>query len=326
MNEQTDVIAAFNRRTIPDDARETIWTAADGWEIRRLDWDAGDDSGKPPRGSILFFPGRGDLYEKYLETFHHFHLKGWNVTSSDWRGQAGSGRYGSTQHVGHIADFAMWVEDLRTFFERWKASTPGPHIVMGHSMGGHIVARALIENAIAPDAAVLIAPMLSMKGPPIPIAVSHMFAKLMTKLGNPARPAWRVSEKPASPLAIRQTLLTSDNDRYADELYWWGKRPELVMGPGSWQWVERAYASTRLLHVDGGWESVEQPVMIVATTEDKLVGYKSTASAAERIPRAETKIFGAEAKHEILREVDAVRDEALAAIDDFLDRQVSAPE
>jgi lysophospholipase len=30
--------------------------------------------------------------------------------------------------------------------------------------------------------------------------------------------------------------------------------------------------------------------------------------------------FGEEAHHEILREVDAVRDRALAAVDEFLDR------
>ena len=40
-------------------------------------------------------PGRGDAYEKYLETFEHWRLRGWSVTAADWRGQAGSGRLGS---------------------------------------------------------------------------------------------------------------------------------------------------------------------------------------------------------------------------------------
>jgi lysophospholipase len=38
------------------------------------------------------------------------------------------------------------------------------------------------------------------------------------------------------------------------------------------------------------------------------------------LPRGQLLMFGAEAAHEILREADPVRDRALAAIDDFLDR------
>jgi lysophospholipase len=43
-----------------------------------------------------------------------------------------------------------------------------------------------------------------------------------------------------------------------------------------------------------------------------------------RMPRGEVLRFGTEAHHEILREVDAVRDRALAGIDAFLDRVVPA--
>ena len=35
------------------------------------------------------------------------------------------------------------------------------------------------------------------------------------------------------------------------ELWWREQRPWLVMGPGSWGWVERAYASTRVLEAKG---------------------------------------------------------------------------
>ena len=38
------------------------------------------------------------------------------------------------------------------------------------------------------------------------------------------------------------------------------------------------------------------------------------------MPRAELLRFGAEAAHEILREADPVRDQALERIDEFLDR------
>ena len=62
------------------------------------------------------------------------------------------------------------------------------------------------------------------------------------------------------------------------------------------------------------------PVLLVSTSNDKLVSHDAVVRAAERLPRAELLAFGKEARHEILREVDPVRDRTMAAIAEFLDR------
>ena len=311
---------AINRREIPADAEESTWVARDGHELRRIDW----PGPATPRGSILFLPGRGDFYEKYLETLAQWHSAGWRVTAADWRGQAGSGRLGDDAITGHIGDFAQWVSDLRDLWAEWQASTPAPHVLAAHSMGGHIVLRALIEKALAPDAVVLSAPMLGMSGPPLPLPLLQGVAKLMTSIGKPSRPAWKWSEKPGEIPARRRDLLSHDAERYADELWWREKRPELVMGPGSWGWVERAYASTRVLEAEGAMEGVEIPVLIISTSNDKLVSHAAAERAAKRLPKGEIIAFGPESHHEILREVDAVRDRAMEGIDEFLDRVAPA--
>ena len=79
---------AFGRRSIPAGAAESRWVAPDGHAIRRLDWPEPDS--RPVRGSMLFMAGRGDAYEKYLETFEHWRTRCWRVTAADWRGQARS--------------------------------------------------------------------------------------------------------------------------------------------------------------------------------------------------------------------------------------------
>src|SRR5690606_8695532 len=107
--------------------------------------------------------------------------------------------------------------------------------------------------------------------------------------------------------AFRQALLTHDDARYADELWWRIERPELVMGPGSWGWVAAAMTSIRALERPGVLESVDLPVYIVATTADRLVGSRAIRRAEARLPHAESLWFGAEAAHEILREADSVR-------------------
>jgi lysophospholipase len=272
------------------------------------------------RGSLLFVPGRGDHYEKYLETLSHWHARGWRVTAADWRGQAGSGRLGIDPVTGHVDDFAIWIDDLTVFWRLWSGETPGPHVLVGHSMGGHLVLRALAERRVDPKAVVVTAPMLGLHPRFVPPALIDAIARFMRSLGDPRRPAWKWSEKPGAMPAGRLNLLTHDPDRYADELWWREMRPELVMGPGSWGWIAAAIASIRMLDRPGVLESVDTPVLLLATTTDRLVEYSAIERAARRLPRGELLRFGPEARHEILREADPVRDKALATIDAFLDR------
>ena len=311
----------IDRRAIPAAATESRWTAEDGYELRRIDWPTPSQA---PRGSLLFFPGRGDFYEKYLESLEEWHRAGWKVTAADWRGQAGSGRLGDDPLTGHVEDFSDWVGDLAYFWESWVRETPGPHVLVAHSMGGHIITRALIDGVIRPDAVVLSAPMLGMAGPPLPLAVLHSVARVMARIGSPKRPAWKWSEKPGEMPARRRDLLTHDDDRYADELWWREHRPELAMGPGSWGWVERAYASTRELEAPGAMEKVDVPVLVVSTSNDKLVNHEAAKRAAGRLPKGELLEFGPEAHHEILREVDDVRGRAMDGIAAFLDKVAPA--
>lgn len=315
--QQAAAAPAFDRRALPAGAVESRWIAPDGYAIRRIDLAT---SRQPPRGALLFLPGRADAYEKYLETLDHWARQGWAVTAADWRGQAGSGRLGQDGVTGHIDDFATWVGDLSALWREWSASRPGPHVLAAHSMGGHIALRAVAEGVVAPDALVLSAPMLGLHALGLPSGLAHALARLMVRLGDPRRPAWKWSEKPGELPKGRAALLTHDPARYADEAWWRTHRPELVMGPGSWGWVERALASIRQLATPGVLEAVSTPVLLLATRADKLVAPAAIAKAARRLPRGELVMFGAECAHELLREGDAVRDRALAAIEDFLNR------
>lgn len=305
------------RRIIPTEAVESRWTAPGGQLVRRIDWMLPQG---PCRGSLLFMPGRGDAYEKYLETLDAWSRLGWRVTASDWRGQAGSGRLGTDAVTGHIDDFATWVGDLTALWQQWRLTTPGPHVLIGHSMGGHLVLRALAEQSVDPDAAVLVAPMVDFIRHGVPAVLMHTAARVMAAIGDPRLPAWKWGEKPGVFPVDRINLLTNDPERYADEVWWRNKRPEIAMGPGSWGWVAAAYASTRLLARRGMLEQVQCPVLLLSADHDKLVSPGAIARAALRIPRGELLRFGGEARHELLREADPVRDRALAGIAEFLGR------
>ncbi len=301
------------RRAIPADASLSSWSADDGWPLRRFDWAGGG------RGRILFLGGRGDVFEKYLESFGHWHRQGWSVSAFDWRGQGGSGRLAADPNVGHATDFAPWIADLAAFWKEWQGD--GPSVVMGHSMGGHLVLRALLERAIQPDSAVLIAPMLGLKAP-LPAGLAGRVARFMRDHGDPARPAWKGHERPGAKLD-RQLLLTHDAGRYDDEVWWYEQVPEIKLGPPSWAWLAEAFASTRAQRSDPRLATLAIPILMLVAEADKLVDPRAALALGARLPKAELVRFGRESAHEILREADPVRDRALAAIDAFLTAHAS---
>ena len=300
------------RRAIPAGARISHWTAPDGWPLRRFDWPAEGSS----RGSILFQGGRGDIFEKYLEALAHWHGQGWSITAFDWRGQGGSGRLSPDPHVGHVENFDIFISDFGAFWTDWSRDAAGPRVVMGHSMGGHLILRALTEGVARPDAAVLIAPMLGLHSP-LGARGGERLARILGGVGNSARAAWKVNERPAT-TTTRQALLTHDLARYDDEIYWQSAKPELLLGPPSWRWLMQAFESTRRLRDDPRLRTMTVPVLMIVAEADKLVNPKAALQVASRLPDARVVRFGSESAHEVLREADGVRNRAIGEIDIFL--------
>ena len=300
------------RRSFPATATIGSFTTADGWPLRTF-----ERASAQARGSILWLGGRGDIFEKYLECFDSWNRDGWTVSSFDWRGQGGSGRILDTPSIGHIGDFAIWIADLADFWADWVARTPGPHVLMGHSMGGHLVLRALISQAVRPDAVVLSAPMLGFAGS-VPAWLSAIAAKILGSAFRHRR-AWKDNERPAKASESRQGFLTTDNDRYADEQWWKQESPSLALGPPSWGWMAAAVRSFGVIDAPGAVEGVTVPLLVIGTDGDQLVSPIAIRRVTARLPNAELLMFGQSVAHEVLREADCVRDVALKRIATFLD-------
>jgi len=295
----------------PAGARFGIWPAPDGWPLRRMDWPQ-DGQGKA-RGSLVFAAGRGDFIEKYLEAFAHWHEGGWNVTAFDWRGQGGSLGAGFG-----FESFDVLVDDLAALLAGWCAHAPGPHVAIAHSMGGHVLLRALIERRPALDAAVLVAPMIAVNSAPTPSWLAPTVANAMCGLGLGPMPMWKTVPAMRRPGAQRQRNLTGSLERYEDEAWWWEREPAWNLGAPSWTWLRAAFRSASAF-TPAALAGVDIPVLLLGAKRDRLVSAGAIARAARRLPRAELEIY-AEAAHELLREADPVRLAALARIDAFLDR------
>lgn len=307
---------AFDRRSIPADALFRDWKAADGWTYRILE--RRQRKGATERGSLLFAGGRGDFIEKYLEAQDHWHREGWNVTAFDWRGQGASQ---GDRPGGYLDSFETLVGDLSGLIDSWRAETPGPHAAIAHSMGGHVLLRALADRKPAIDAAVLVAPMLMINSAPLPPFAAEWIASSASLFGWSGQPAWQQPLQPQPAGSMRQTFLTGCSDRYEDELWWWEKQPGFNLGAPSWGWLKAAYASCAAL-TPARLAAVKTPLLLIGTERDRLVSPAAIRRAAGQLPHANLLMFD-DSAHEILRERDEVRLKALARIDDFLARHAA---
>ncbi|WP_245409571.1 alpha/beta fold hydrolase [Allosphingosinicella vermicomposti] len=305
----------IDRRAKPQGALFSDWTAADGWRLRVMDWPAEGDV--PSRGSLLFLGGRGDFIEKYLEAMDYWRRTGWRVAAFDWRGQGGSeGERGAPDPQ---AGFDPLIDDLAAFVREWREGSPGPHVVIAHSMGGHLLLRALAEKAVKADAVVLVAPMVGINSGPVPASIAPRLARLLVALGRGGAPVVSDYQARIAGKDARRNRLTSCPDRYADELWWQKREPAYDLGIPTWNWVVAAYRSIARLTA-GALASIQVPMLILAAEKDGLVSTSAIRKAAVQIRGAELIVYP-DAAHEILRESDRVRLDAFARIDVFFDRQ-----
>lgn len=293
------------------------WTAKDGWPVRRTRIAA---EGAAESGSLLFLNGRGDHLEKYSETMAHWAARGWRVEGFDWRGQGGSGRFHEDRSIGHVDDFAIWLDDLAAYAEQWRAESPAPHAIVAHSMGGHLLLRALAEGRVRCDVAALVAPMLGIAAGGLPAPFAGRIVGAACTLGHARRSLWSSRARFTDAGAAARLTLTHSVERLEEEARFRRDHPELTVDAPSWGWLRAAYRSIALMERSGLVEQIETPVLILASRGDRLVSTPAIVRTAARLRHHELHVYGPHVAHEILREVDDVRDDALARIDAFLTR------
>lgn len=293
------------RRCHPDQLAVTQWCAKDGWPHRAFSLPPIDAA----RGEIIFVGGRGDFFEKYIEALEHWSANRWHVRGFDWRGQGGSGVTHPDAYC-HIADFAQLVGDFAGFCAR-EDSGEGPRVVIGHSMGAHVLLRALAEQRVQCDGAVLLSPMLG-------IRAGRMGARFVNALGNigflprlAQRPIWR------GPPGINPGHLTACPDRHADKLWWKETQPHLARGGPTWLWLAAATRSMRQLEHMLRARVPLPPCLTISGARDRVIDNIATRRVLGHNPDIILRDIMT-GGHELLRESDEARLQTLNEIDGFL--------
>ncbi len=144
-----------NISTAPPSAEGFMIKASDGVNLRVGVWQTAGEC----KGTVLFFPGRGDYIELYGHPISSFVNAGFNVMIIDWRGHGLSDRIAKIPKVGHINSFEEYQRDVDAMMRcAEELNLVEPFLLVGHSMGGCVGLRSLI-NGLPVKAAAFTAPM-----------------------------------------------------------------------------------------------------------------------------------------------------------------------
>jgi lysophospholipase len=283
----------------------------------------------PPRGSLVLLNGRAEYLEKYEAVARSWAARGFLVFGMDWRGQGLSSRFlpdgtpqqASLRQRGYLRDYAVLLADLDVFLERVVLAQAVPPLVLfGHSMGGHLALRHLLDRGSGPfAAAVLSAPMTDIRNRPrwVSPALARIAARsaVLSGCGTAYVPGQRDYD-PARE-AFRTNPVTSDPEIWAVHHRWYRAVPDLVLGGVTFAWLDASFRSIDRLRRPGPEGRIELPMLVMVPGRDCLVPPESQAALGAR--HAHCRIVRHEdALHEILMEREEIRRRAWADIDAFL--------
>ncbi len=252
----------------------------------------------------MLFNGRSEYLEKYGRIASEITAAGYHLVSIDWRGQGHSDRLLSDRRLGYVGSFQDYQRDVEAFISAVDAlELPGPRFLIGHSMGGAISLRSLI-NGLDVKAAVFSAPMWGIFVPKHLRLLSHVLPKLADKFGQQTQILLGMSSKSyVLATAFEDLKLTTDMDHFeylkrhalADE--------DFALGGATYQWYREARQETRSFR---NARLPDIPAQVYVGAQEGIVDRKAIARISNTWPTCE-RIVVPDSKHELMMEAPIPR-------------------
>ncbi len=122
----------------------------DGQRLRIRDWPVAQ-----PAGAVLIVHGLGEHGGRYRALAAWFNARGYAVRSYDQRGHGQTpGQRGALRHPDDL------LADLAAVYHDYAGGQPVAPLLLGHSMGGLVALRAVLDGRVQPPGMVLSAPAL----------------------------------------------------------------------------------------------------------------------------------------------------------------------
>jgi alpha-beta hydrolase superfamily lysophospholipase len=273
---------------------------SDGTLLHQRTWAASGAA----RGSLLLVHGLGEHCGRYEHVARVLNAAGITVRCYDQRGFGGSG--GQRATIPH--DNAL-VDDAAEMFARLarEASARGetePPFILGHSMGGCVVARAVTGGWIAPRGMILSSPALAPRLSALDRLATRVGMRLAPDMRVPHRlPLHHLSHDPAVLKALATDPLV--HDRVTPRLV------SFMLAAG-----RQAIADAPRCRV---------PTLLLVSGDDRLVRREGAIAFHAALPDGVGELHLYDALyHEVFNEVENDRAQVFSDLAGWLERRLPA--
>ncbi|MEO8998068.1 MAG: lysophospholipase [Rhodanobacter sp.] len=266
---------------------------ADGQRLFLRDWPL-----PQARGAILIVHGLGEHSGRYQRLAQWFNQRGYAVRSYDQRGHGQTpGQRGALRHGDDL------LEDLATVYNDYGNGLPHAPLLLGHSMGGLVAARTVLDGRITPPALLLSSPALRSWESPWLVKLAQVLNRIVPNL--PLRNGLDSSKLSHDPQVV--TDYRSDPLRHG----WITPRlADFIFRDGATCIADAA--------------SLALPTLLLVADSDDLVdpaGSRAFARKAAASGQLTTRFFST-LYHELFNEAEPGRSQVLMQLADWLGRRV----
>ncbi len=264
-------------------------TSHDGLALFRRQWTRRDAG-----AAVLLVHGLGEHSGRYQALAEWFWHRGYAVQAYDQRGHGRSeGARGGLPRPDDL------LRDLALVYAAFAETQPTPPLLLGHSMGGLVCVRAVLDQRVAVPGLILSAPALRSRVGPALQWLASVLGRLAPGLPmGQDLPRALLSHEPSVAPAVR-----ADAHCHAR------------ITPALADFIFKAGAACR---ADAGQLAV--PTLLLLAGDDHLVDTSGSLDFARAAPEGllRTQLF-ASAYHELFNEIASIREPVLAALSDWLD-------
>ncbi|MEP2718013.1 alpha/beta hydrolase [Pseudophaeobacter sp.] len=280
-------------------------TTEDGLRIRVGHWlPAGNE---PAKGTVLIFPGRTEYVEKYGPAAIDLGQRGYAALAVDWRGQGLGERMLEDRRLGHVEKFGDFQQDVAAVVKLAKQlKLPEPWFLLGHSMGGAIGLRALMEG-LPVKACAFSAPMWGILIPSAMKPVARLLGGLAPVLGLSAmRVPTTTKGHYVETAPFKGNTLTNDPAMYQLMIDQLKAQPDLVLGGPTINWLNEGINECEALALRS---SPPLPCLTFLGSQEQIVNSEAVHERMARWPGGELDLIDP-AQHEIVMEGSEIRRDA----------------
>ncbi len=256
-------------------------------------------------GTVLLFPGRTEYIEKYGDAADHLARRGFATLVIDWRGQGLADRLLDDVRLGHVTLFSDYQHDVDAALRvARELNLPEPFHLIGHSMGGAIGLRAVLQGLPVSSCA-FTGPMwgIEMSAPLRLVAWALSHAAPIVGLGRLMPPGSSLQGYVRTQ-PFENNVLTQDREMYLMMQAHIEAHPELELGGPTLVWLREALKECSYLALQ---PSPDLPCLTFLGDREAIIDCGAVRHRMAGWAGGDLEIVPG-ARHEVLMEPLAVRE------------------